>query len=976
MSVRWGNLLVTLLTWVLAGPIQGHAQRLIRIPPALPFTPPPAEYDIVNAFPRINFSFANDRIVGLAVPPGRTNELFITCQLGRILVITNLTSPTKQVFLDLSADTFSEGESGLVGLAFHPRYAENRQFYVYYTRRNRDEGLNYITLSRFLTDPANPSRALPGSELVLLSQNDRDAIHQAGDLQFGPDGYLYVPMGDEGSQNDPFLTSQHIDGNFFSGIFRIDVDGKPGSLEPNPHPAVRTGYRVPPDNPFIGATTFNGKPVNPAELRTEYWAVGLRNPHRIHFDRLTGELYAGDVGSTQREEINRIVKGGNYGWVHLEGTLTNTMSPIGPPPASANLLPPLYEYTRSSGDPNLRGQAVIGGLVYRGTNYPSLIGKYIFGDYVTKNIWAMTLDGTKPPPVEKVLTADFGPTGFGIHPGTGEILMAQRNGERVSRLILRSGEGRALPATLSETGVFANLATLTPQPGVEPYDVNTPFWSDYAIKRRWYFFQDATSLVHRDSQDRWTFPTGMVFMKHFDLELLRGNPTTRRRLETRFLVKTATSAYGITYRWRSDGSDADLVPDEGLDEDFLVEDGGEVKLQRWRYPSRTECMTCHDAAAGFALGFSTRQLNRDNTTGGSTVNQLIRMGNLGALEPPVANPETLPRMVAVNDSTAGLEKRFKSFLDANCAYCHMPGGIGLGSWDARFLTPLGQSGIINGPVTFNLGIPGARLIKPGDVNASILWQRIATLGNHHMPPIATSELYPDGISLVRRFTEDATYVVARNLFYNGSAFDGRDTAANAADDRAIAPNKEVLFSKSRASIANISSYSRGINGLMLDIWNLPGTPSPADFSIHIGNNNTPSSWILGPSPTAISVRSGAGTGGSDRVTLLWPDGAVARQWMSLSVLPSARTGLESAETFYIGSAPGDTGDQVTSAGVNAADLIRIRSNPRNLLNPSPLSSPFDLNRDRQVDSSDQTVIRMNETRGDSELRLIDLTSEP
>ena len=112
------------------------------------------------------------------------------------------------------------------------------------------------------------------------------------------------------------------------------------------------------------------------------------------------------------------------------------------------------------------------------------------------------------------------------------------------------------------------------------------------------------------------------------------------------------------------------------------------------------------------------------------------------------------------------------------------------------------------------------------------------------------------------------------------------------------------------------------------------------------------------------------------MTLLWPDGAVARQWMSLSVLPSARTGLESAETFYIGSAPGDTGDQVTSAGVNAADLIRIRSNPRNLLNPSPLSSPFDLNRDRQVDSSDQTVIRMNETRGDSELRLIDLTSEP
>lgn len=619
----------------------------------------------------------------------------------------------------------------------------------------------------------------------------------------------------------------------------------------------------------------------------------------------------------------------------------------------------------------MQGSAVIGGLVYYGTNYPSLDGKYIFGDYISAHIWAMTFHGSSKPTVNRLVTGDYGPTGFGLHPGTGEILLAQRNGEKISRLVRQVGVGPALPATLSEVGVFSDINALTVRPEVEPYEVAAPFWSDNAIKRRWFFFQDATSKVQRSTSDQWTFPTGMVWMKHFDLEMVRGNPATKRRIETRFLVKTTNSAYGMTYRWRPDGSDADLVVDQGYDEEFQIDDGGTIRTQNWHYPGRAECMTCHNGAAGFALGFSTRQLNKVSTQTG--INQLTRLNTLGVLDPPSPSPDLLPHLTAVDDATGGLLARFKSYVDANCSYCHMPGGVGQGSWDARFSTPLSRQGIIYAPVTADLGTPGAKIIKPGDVNGSVLWRRIAEMGLYHMPPLGTAVINQAGVDLVRKFTENGVYVVSRQLFYNGSAFDGKDAGANSSDDRAIALNKEVLLPGTKATLANVSTYHRGINGVMVDIWNLPAQPTAADIQVRIGNNNQPSTWSTGPSPSIITLRKKAGVAGSDRVTLIWPEGSILRQWVEISVLPSVRTGLESADTFYLGSAPGDTGDSLSSVGVDSNDLLRVRGNPRNALSPAPVTSSFDVNRDRQVDSLDQTLIRANETRGAAQLQLIDLT---
>ena len=722
----------------------------------MPSVAPSADYEAVNAFPTLSFPYGTDDIVGMTTPPGRTNELFVYGLFGRIYAVSNLLAPTKTLFLDVSQDTFCPGaarsESGLVGMAFHPNYAQNRYFYIFYTRTNRTEGRTYNTLSRFQTDPANPWRALRSSEQIMISQWDRHDIHQGGDIHFGPDGYLYLSLGDEGMQNDPFRNSQRIDKDFFAGIIRIDVDGRPGSLAPNPHPAFRTGYRIPPDNPFIGRTSHNGLPVSPGAVRTELWVTGLRNPHRFSIDPLTGELLGGDVGGARMEEVNRYVRGGNYGWAHREGTLTNPQFPA--PPSGFSSIPPIYEYPHSAPDANFQGSAVIGGLSYRGTAYPDLYGKYIFGDAVTGHIWALSEAANGRVTVNRLTTQRPAMASFGQHPGTGEILTAQMWGSRIMKLRRTvNREDPALPQTLSATRVFSSLANLTPQAGVMPYEVASTFWSDHAIKRRWFFMQKAADRIEFDSDGQWTFPTGSVWVKHFDLELIRGNPASRRRLETRFLIKTDDGVYGVTYKWRADGSNADLVPDSGLEESITIQEGGVSRRQTWRYPGRSECLTCHNGAAQHVLGFNALQLNRDVPSGSGVVNQISRMASLNLFRTPPPNPATLPRLADVNETGATLEHRFKTYLEVNCAYCHQPGGIGRGVWDGRFTTPLAGSGILNGVPTDDLGVPGARIVTPGNPEASVLWRRIATMGPYHMPPLGTFEPHAEGIQLVRNFIE-------------------------------------------------------------------------------------------------------------------------------------------------------------------------------------------------------------------------------
>ncbi len=384
-------------------------------------------YIPTNAFPGLVFS----NPTCITAPPGETNRLFVVEKHGRIIVITNLAAPTRTIFMDISSqvsvDNPSEsadasGEEGLLGLAFHPGYATNRLFYVFYTGKNGQSGTElYDVLSRFQTTSTNANVADPNSEIRFIAQPDPAENHNAGDLHFGADGYLYASLGDGGGSYGQYGTSQHIDQNFFSAIMRIDVDNQPGNLTPNPHSSLPslTNYSIPFDNPWVGATNFNNLTVNPNNVRTEFWAVGMRNPWRWSFDPADGELYLGHVGQDQIEWVDIVTNGANCGWNFFEGTKqwTNSL------PANFSYTPPLIEYGHTNGR-----VCVIGGIVYRGTRWPQLAGSYLYADYGSGEVWALRHNGTNVTQ-NTTLFIDRSAhiSGFGIDPSNGDPLYAALN---------------------------------------------------------------------------------------------------------------------------------------------------------------------------------------------------------------------------------------------------------------------------------------------------------------------------------------------------------------------------------------------------------------------------------------------------------------------------------------------------------------------------------------------------------------------
>lgn len=714
----------------------------------LPAEPPRTGFRTEVAFPGLSFTDP----VALAVPPFETNRLFIAEQAGLISVITNLTRPNRSIFLDLSARLVTGGERGLLGLAFHPGHATNGQFYVFYTLHTTTAagtGL-HDRLSRFRTLPGNPNLADPASEQPLLTQFDEASNHNGGDLHFGPDGYLYVSLGDEGSGNDTFQNSQRIDKDFFSGLLRIDVDQREGSLLPNLHAANTNAqgqvfYAIPQDNPFVGASRFNNLPVDPARVRTEFWAVGLRNPWRFSFDSDTGLLYLADVGQDRLEEVNIITKGGNYGWNYREATRSGPATA----PAGLSLLDPFLQY--SHGSATNQGNSITGGVVYRGSRLAQLYGYYVFADYVSGNIWGTLYAGTSNPPFFR-LTGNPGIAALGIDPRNGDILLADQSSDTIKRLNYSgTPTGQPLPPTLGETGAFADLASLRPAPGIVPYDINVPFWSDGAIKRRWFGVPQLSDTLGFSPTDPWASPSGTVWIKHFDLELTNGVPSSARRLETRFLVRSDSGIYGITYRWAPEGRDASLVPEEGMDEAIQVWTAGSVRTQVWHYPSRSECLACHNAAAGWSLGFNAAQLNRDRTDGAVTTNQIMALAQAGYFGSTKPDPTRLPRAVPATDASVPVTARVRSYLAANCSPCHQPGGSAIGLFDARFTTPIPLAGLIGGMLNDPGSSAGSRVVVPGSTSLSQIYERVAKSGPGQMPPLARNLLDEQALALLRHW---------------------------------------------------------------------------------------------------------------------------------------------------------------------------------------------------------------------------------
>ncbi len=719
--------------------IASPGQRLINNTLSLPTELPSGTYDIELAFDESFFSSP----IAMATPPGETNRLYVVERSGRIRIVSDLEAGIveSEPFLDISSVVTTNSENGLLGLAFHPNYAQNRQFFVFYTT-NQNGARNRI--SRFLASENNPNQADANSETIFLNQIDDRANHNGGDIHFGPDGYLYAALGDEGAANDSLDNSQLVDKDFFAGIIRIDVDRKPEHIEPTFHPAVvRDGqnlayFSIPADNPLVQQWQNEGADIN-SNLRLEFYAIGLRNPWRMSFDPVTGRLWTGDVGQNRREEVDIIQKGGNYGWVFREGFIEGPKNQT--PPAGFTLIDPVYDYPR--GD----GVSITGGIVYRGANLSELDGAYIFSDFVSGNLWALFESPDQGPPVVERLLVEDGIASFGRDPNNGDILLANLGGP-LSRIV--RGENNpptSFPSMLSETGAFKNLDTLEPEDGIIAYEPNVSFWSDHAIKQRWVSIPDAT--VNYALDQPWTFPQGSIWVKHFELETTRGDPGTRKRVETRFLVKTDTGAYGISYRWNEEGTDASLVAEEGVDIDFQINENGQPITQNWRIPSRAECMQCHTSVAGYALSFNTRQLNREQIIEGQSQNLLEHLSSIGILDTPITDASSLPRYSNTDDSSETLESRVRSYVAVNCVSCHQPGSIAPNTWDARPELTLEQTGLIDGIASDDGGNPNSRLIIRESPDLSVLLSRIA--GNHgfsRMPPIGSNVIDEDGVDLL------------------------------------------------------------------------------------------------------------------------------------------------------------------------------------------------------------------------------------
>ena len=306
-----------------------------------------------------------------------------------------------------------------------------------------------------------------------------------------------------------------------------------------------------------------------------------------------------------------------------------------------------------------------------------------------------------------------------------------------------------MPPLLSETGAFGDVHQFRPNKALIPYDLIVAFWSDGAVKSRWVAIPN--QKVKFSSTGEWQFPAGTVFVKHFELPIDEANPNVRRRLETRLLVRdSAGGVYGVTYKWRADGSDAELLAASATEDVAIKAAGGGLHHQTWYYPSRKDCLTCHTAGAGGVLGVKTRQMNHDlGYPSGVTDNELRTWNHLGLFDIAL-KPEDLPAfttLAAADDATRNLEDRARSYLDANCAHCHRPGGT-VAYFDARYTTPLSDQGLVNGTVLIDQGIDRPRIISPHDTWRSIAYMRVSTNGDIRMPPLARETIDDKGVALL------------------------------------------------------------------------------------------------------------------------------------------------------------------------------------------------------------------------------------
>lgn len=693
-----------------------------------------------------NIPASNDFYTRIKKIPGTSRYAAIT-KHGRVISFEeNPMGSDVQLLMHIGDLLSIENESGLTGIAFHPDFnnetsAHFRELFLFYTYLFEEGALPiYDRLSKFRM--SDDMSSIPrSSEIILIQQVDPDYNHNAGELFFDKEGFLFATLGDGGKCCDWFNNGQKLDKALFSGMIRIDPDmdetrshpvrrfpsrddipeGFPGNINEN--------YYIPNDNPWVEES---------GRYLEEFYAIGLRNPYSAYYDEITEEIWVGDVGGQTREEVNVIVKGGNYQWPYFEGTVRSVIKDS-PPEIFGEEQPPVYEYGRSVGG------ATMGGLVYHGNQYPELKDRYLFGDWETGNIWALNREQENS---ASLLFRGLRRT-IDFFVGPNERIYVLNTFGNIYELE-KNDHIEDAPTLLSDLGIFTDLASLETAPGVLPYEINSPLWSDGARKKRWMVLPK-DSTINFDAEAPWSFPKGTVFIKHFEQAT---SVSSTKNLETRlFVIDNENQGYGLTYRWNEEDTDAVLIGiDETVSDTLMVQDVLGEQERIWNYPTRGQCMRCHNPTANFVLGVKTGQMNKEVMHEGEAWNQLDLWQASGLFDQNFGI-DTLLKMYAIEDADASLEDRVRSYLDANCSHCH-DGRPGFTQFDARFTTALNEANIINGDVFSSNSQEGNKIIAPGDESRSELLIRDESLADNQMPPIAREVLDTTYLSTLRDWIND------------------------------------------------------------------------------------------------------------------------------------------------------------------------------------------------------------------------------
>lgn len=648
--------------------------------------------------------FANLKIRNGLEMTAQAGRLFVMEQPGKVWSFTEADKdPQADLFVDLKK--IEPRVRSAYGMAFHPDWQRNQQVFLSYTIGNKlDDGTR---LSRFRCTMDNGiPRIVPDSEELILTW--LSGGHNGANLQFGPDGMLYVSTGDATAPNPPDgLKTGQDNSDLLASVLRIDINRKdPGKA-----------YAIPADNPYLDREN----------VRPEIWAFGFRNPWKMSFDS-RGRLWVGDVGWELWEMIHLVEKGGNYGWSAMEA-----INPIHPGSASplAPISPPVAAHRHTE------AASMTGGFEYRGTRLPSLRGAYVYADYETGKIWALRHDGKTVTQHEEIADTPHRIVTFGV--GEDEELYYIHYGweSEIYRLIPnpRAGEKSDFPRKLSDSGLFADTSKQTPNSGVYPFAIHEPMWQDGANSIRYAALPEKTS-IHTDIKHQANGSRRITTTWPDDSVLAKTIRIGSKPVETQVLHFNGDAWNGYSYRWNKEATDAELVDADG--EEFEINAKGWRGGNRYRISSRAECMRCHNMWNKFTPAFEPMQLSG---FAGHT-NQSPRDVAV-ALE--LANPDFFHQNqhghLQSSRRSGSLEKRSRSWLHANCAHCHRRHGGGAAPLEVNFERSVAESFTLWQPPTRGeFGLDAPSIIVPGHPERSVLNYRISAVGSGHMPPIGPREI--------------------------------------------------------------------------------------------------------------------------------------------------------------------------------------------------------------------------------------------